>query len=458
MEKTLLWEAFFALSPAEVREFGKFVRSPFFNTRASLVDWFDYLVDCLTNPQALLAVPPQFGTGQNQRLAQSALLALLEKYLLYKEIFQEEARGKIRLAAAYRKRPLSRHFQITLREARQSLEKQPWRHADYYHNLHLAEWEQYQFDTTQKRTESLNIQATSDHMDTAFIARKLRLACLAVSHQAVYKTHYQIGLLDSVLEASEQMQDVPAVGLYFHCYRFLTEPFEQGEVHFSHFNQMLATGANAFPKEELRTLYLLAINFGIKKLNESRPGWLQATLSLYKAALDLDLLLENGQISRFAFTNMVAIAIRAGEADWAEHFILEYSPKLERSWRDATASLSLARVAYARKDFESALMQLQRSDYKDTINNMIAKIYQLKIYYETDEHDLLESHLASLKNYVRRHTAIGYHRTNYTRIIYFTEQLMALRFNNAKAVAALREKIRNEKILTEKEWFLEMLG
>ena len=115
-------------------------------------------------------------------------------------------------------------------------------------------------------------------------------------------------------------------------------------------------------------------------------------------------------------------------------------------------------MAYARKDYSSALHHLQRSDYKDTINNMVAKIYQLKIYYETDELDLLNSHLASLKNYIRRHTAIGYHRTNYTRIVHYTEQLMALHFNNPKAVAALREKVEAEKILTEKEWFLEMLG
>ncbi len=43
MEKTLLWEALSALSPAEVREFGKFVRSPFFNSRPQLVEWLDQL-------------------------------------------------------------------------------------------------------------------------------------------------------------------------------------------------------------------------------------------------------------------------------------------------------------------------------------------------------------------------------------------------------------------------------
>ena len=71
-----------------------------------------------------------------------------------------------------------------------------------------------------------------------------------------------------------------------------------------------------------------------------------------------------------------------------------HRPRLERSWRDATASLNLARVAYARKDYATALGHLQRSDYKDTINNLTAKTLQMKIYYETDEHDLLATPLS----------------------------------------------------------------
>ena len=453
----MLWEAFSSLSATEVREFGKFVRSPFFNTRLQLVA----LVEEMTSCKAKGTAPKRPDTSTvEHRLSHSALLVLLEKYLIFNEKFEDPDRGKIRLAAAYRKRNLVKHFQITLREARKSRETQPWRHADYYHDRNLIEWEQYQYDASAHRTESLNIQATSDLMDQAFIARKLRLACLALSHQAVFKTDYKVGLMEALLDYVfvEKLAEIPAIGLYFHCYHFLTASFEVGEKHFARFHEMLVDCATAFPTEELRTLYLLAINFGIKKLNESREGWLRITFDLYKSALELNLLLENNQISRFAFNNISAIALRVGELDWAENFILSYRTKLDRQWRDATASLTMARVAYTRKDYKTAMLNLQRSDYKDLINNLIAKTLQLKIYYETDEFDLLASHLASMKNFIRRHTAIGYHRTNYSRLVQYTQQLSTLNFSNAKAVAALREKVENEKVLTEKAWFLEMLG
>jgi hypothetical protein len=377
---------------------------------------------------------------------------------MYREKFDDADRAKIRLAAAYRKRNLGKHFHITLREARQSRERLPWRHADYYHDLNLVEWEQYQFDTSAKRTESLNLQATSDFMDTAFIARKLRLACLALSHQAVFKTDYRIGLLEAVLTHAEveNLVETPAVGLYFYCYKFLVT--HTPDDYFYRFREMLFASAAMFPPDELRTLYLLAINFGIKKINESAEGWRHATLELYKSALERDLLLENGLLSRFAFNNIVAIALRVGETDWAEQFILQYKPSLERQWREATAGLNLARVAYARRDYKTALLNLQRSDYKDLINNLAAKTLQLKVFYETAEYDLLASHLSSMTNFIRRHTAIGYHRTNYSRVVHYTRQLMSLNFHDSAAVTALRQKVEQEEILTEKEWLLEILA
>ena len=136
---------------------------------------------------------------------------------------------------------------------------------------------------------------------------------------------------------------------------------------------------------------------------------------------------------------------------------LPQRPSVRRHYREATASFSLARVAYARRDYPTALANLQRSDYKDLSNNLTAKALQLKIYYEISAYDLLESHLTSLKNYIRRHTAIGYHRTNYSRIVHYAQALIALNFNDRSAVEALRVRIQAEPILTEKDWFLERM-
>lgn len=492
MEKTLLFEAYATLTAAERREFGKFVRSPFFNQKPALVGLCDYLSECrelgktpnaagaweAINPtsdgsegmngdqhtemvisRGVSRVSLPIGSGDNQklRLANSGLLALLEHYWMYREKFADGDRAKIRLAGAYRKRKLGKHFDITLREARRARERQPWRHADYYHDLNLLEWEQYQWDASAKRSESLNLQATSDLMDTAFIARKLRLACLALSHQTVFKTEYQLGLLDAVLKYLETntLEEIPTVGLYFHCYHFQADP--SAEIHFDRFKEMLFAHADTFPPDELRTLYLLAINFGIKKINEQHGIWLRNTLDLYQHALARQLLLENGHISRFAFNNITAIALLLGEQDWAEAFVQQHQAFLEKQHRRSTAAFNLARVAYARRDYGSALLQLQDTADRDISISLPAKTLQLKIYYETSEWEALESHLASMKTYISRHARIAYHRDNYLRIVFYVKQLMQADFSQPAILAKLRAQIEAENFLTEKEWLLEQI-
>ena len=456
----MLFAAFSALSPAERREFTLFVQSPFFNKKENLVSLCAHLNACLekneapaSEPAYRSAFPQQAFDDTKLRQANSALLALLRQYFVYREKIAGAEDSAVHLAAAYRKRGLLKHFNIALREARQQLEAQPWRHADFFAKTHDIEWEQYQLVSSDRRMGELNIQETSDSMDTAFAVRKLRLGCLALSHQAVFQAEYRLELLDAALAYAERHPEITALALYAHCYRFLAN-LPDAESNFKRFRLLLREQSSVLPPDELRTLYLLAINYSIKKINTIGGDWLPATLELYRGALERDLLLENGFLSRFAFNNITAIALRVGETDWAEQFILQYKPLLERQYREAIASLNLARVAYQRRDYAAALPQLQRADYKDLMNNLTAKTLQLKIYFETGELEILESHLASMKTFIRRHTAIGYHRTNYSKIVYYTQRLINLKPSES---AALEMAIREEPILTEKDWLLDML-
>ena len=465
MQNTRLWEAFSSLTKPELRAFDKFVRSPFFNSKTQLTGLFDYLRRCFegnTLPAAeaagAAAYPGTAYDDQKLRLANSDLLKVLEHFWMYQEKFADMERNKIRLAGAYRKRNLPKHAEVSLREARQSREARPFRHAEHFDDLHRIELEQFQSASAAKRYEAFNLQEISDLMDKTYVARKLRHVCFALSHQAVTRTPYRFGLLEAVFSHVEVggLLDVPAIALYYHGCHFLADP--AAEMHFSRFREILSTYADQFPPDELRALYLLAINFGIKKSNEtSELGWYRATFDLYREALGRKLLLENGLLSRFAYHNIVGVAIRLQEIAWAEEFIQKYKPVLERRYRESSFSLNMARVAYTRQQYREALLHLQRADYKDFINGMNAKTLQLKIYLETSEFELLESHLDSIKNFIRRQRAVGYHRDNYLNIARYTRAIMRLEPNDTEAAHELRRQIEIEPVLTEKEWLLGRL-
>lgn len=438
--------------------------SPYFNGRKQLLLLLDYLVKCKQEGKVPVAenafqaaFPDETFEVKKWRLSLSQLYKLAEQFISLQTRNEDDFLPKLQLAEAYQKRELDGHLQRTVLSTEKLLAGQKQESARHFENQYLLEEVRYRMLSSGKRTETLNLQETSDAMDTAFIARKLRHACFSISHQAVYKTEYEFGLLEAVLDTVSKTPALlakPAVGLYYHCYIALTK---NNERQFQTFNQLLSEQAGRLPKEERQNLYLLAINFGIRQINALRPEYYRPVLDLYKKAIENGLLLQNGQLSHFAYNNIVAIGLRIGENEWVGNFIHSFKNHLDRKHRNVTFSLNLARLEYAKKNYGEALLNLQKSDYKDFINNVIAKTLQLKIYYETDELEVLEPHLRSMKTYIRRKRAFGYHRENYLNIIRFTQAIIELNPFDNKKKNELRKQISGTERLTEREWLLEML-
>lgn len=467
MEKNILWEAICTLGRAERRAFERFVASPFFNRKSQVTALCAYLLSCLENkqtpePEAAFAAafPKTPFSDQKLRLANSDLLSLLEQYWLHAEKFADPARNKIQLAAIYRRRLLDKHARISRREAAEALQGSSHRDAEHLRARYELEFETYQAAASAKRYENFNLQEIATLLDQEYCAALLRHVCLALSHQAVFKAEYHFPMLPAVLQLVEtqHLRTLPAIGPYYHACRFLSEGPET-EQHFHAFQEVFSGQEAQLPPSEQRNLVLLALNFGIKKLNVgSGDYWPRATLALYREALQRELLLENGHLSRFAYNNIVGIAARIGEIDWADQFIQDYRPLLERRYREAAFSLNSARVAYLRRDFGKALLHLQHADYKDFISSLNAKILLMKIYFESGETDLLESHIDSTHNYIRRQRAAGYHREMYLNMLRFTRSVLRVNRFDALETEALRKQIESEKALYEREWLLKQLG
>jgi hypothetical protein len=77
---------------------------------------------------------------------------------------------------------------------------------------------------------------------------------------------------------------------------------------------------------------------------------------------------------------------------------------------------------------------------------------------ESDEFDLLESHLDSFRLFIRRREVSDYHRTNFQNIIGFVRKQLALPLGDRREREKLRKAIEAEAILTEREWLLGNLN
>jgi hypothetical protein len=209
-----------------------------------------------------------------------------------------------------------------------------------------------------------------------------------------------------------------------------------------------------FSAEEVRDLYILAINFCIRRYNAGNPAYLGDQFDFYKDGLRQGYFLTDGELSRYTYQNAVTSGLIMREFDWVEQFVNDYREKLAEPYRESVFSFNLALLAYEKKQYDTALPLLQKAEYKDLLLNLAAKTLQLKIYFELDEIDLLEAHLSAFKTFLRRKKELGYHRGNYLNTIYFTYKLLETNPFDKEARAVLRTEIAEAKNIGEKEWLL----
>ena len=453
------------LNKTEIRQIRKLLKSPFFTRREDLPRLFASLSakrwvnkPLPTSEQLFKKAFPGIPYDDVKlRGSMSDLLVLIEEYLLIAHHRQAAIDNRLLLADIYRRRGLAKHFGSCMKKAEMLLDESQERNIDHYSRRVEHQVQYMQFQTQTQRTGKLNLQEISDTMDAHYLMKKLRHACTQLTHQAVSTTKYDLGLLPKVLEEIEKGDylNYPALATYYYCYRFLTEEYNLDR--FLQFRQQLQENQTFFPEEELKDLFLLAINFCIRQINAGQLPFYRQAWELYQEGLKTNYLLENDRLSYFTFNNIVATSIQLEEYDWLESFIENYQGRLEASYRQNVVNFNRARLAYANGDYKKSMLLLQNSEYKDLINNLISKTLLLKIYFELQEFDLLESHLDSLNNFIRRRDVSDYHRKNYLNIIRFVRKLVALEPYNKGKSLQLRNEIETTEILSEKEWLLEQV-
>ncbi|MBK8196693.1 MAG: hypothetical protein IPK76_27135 [Lewinellaceae bacterium] len=254
----------------------------------------------------------------------------------------------------------------------------------------------------------------------------MRLICLLTAHHSIYHSSAGDSREEELIERVERsdLNALPAVAAYLHCYRMLK--FSEEEVHFQKFKALLLEHAGKFSNEEMHGLFILAINYCVRRLNSGGDRYFREAFDLYREGLEKGFLYEEGMLSRFTYHNIVAIGLRLDELDWVRSFIYDNKNRLEKRYRESAFSYNLARLEYKSGNSGSVLELLQKANYRDPLLNLAAKTLLLKTYYNLNEYDLLQSHLDAMRNYIHRKRVIGYHRNNYLNIVRYGEKLMRL--------------------------------
>ncbi len=470
MKDTTLHEAIQSLSAWEARRFRLRLESPCFNRKTTLFSLFNYLWSCAAGGEApqmeaaqQAVFPNQSSTPAKLRHEMSELLALLRDYLIELELEKMPLQRHSILAHALRRRGLEKNFRQAVREA-ENMEPGPEdpAFARSLFRFHLQK-EQYAWEKRSRRYIDFPIEDLSTHLDAWYAGQLLQMACnesaqAALGPEASGKRsdRQRIEALTALLSGSPHHEH-PEVALYYHGLHMLAAP-EDGEA-VETFRRLFEQHVGALPRNQAKELLMLAINHGIRRINAGEREALHSTLDFYLFGLDNKLLQdENGVLSKFTYNNVLMNFLALEEWDKALDFIEQYRAQLLPKEQDNVYRYNMAVYRFRRGEFDTTLELLRNVNFPDPMYNLESRKMLLKIYYEQQAFDALESLLENLLTWLRRHSEIGYQREMYRNLARFTGRLLRLPTQDREAARRLAQKIRDTPLVAERAWLLEKVG
>jgi hypothetical protein len=470
MQDSSLIAALRKLSLAERRQFGQLVRSPFFQKRPEIERFFDYLDKNLSRetdrPDRFLeketawkAVESTKSFDEKQlRYWMSWLLDALREWLVQVELEADAAQRQLYLMHALRRRGMDDLFEKEVQKTTQLLDNQRIKDAKYHFHRYRIAHENLEKLSLNRRGSGIELQPLNDELSIFFASETLRQACVAATHEATSGHTTVVGGLAETLRTVEAKNWLrfPAVGIYFHAFRALSEAdLEAAGASFFILKKEIETHWQAFSTAEMRGIYLLSINFCIRRLNRGAREFIREAFDLYRSALERGVLLESGQLSTFTYKNILRLAVALGETGWAETFLADFKRFLPARERENSWRYNLAFLYFQQKNYAAAMPLLRQTELDDVLNNLDARRMLLRTFVELGEAKALESHLISFEMFLRRQKDLGYGRENYLKLIQFIRKWQSLPPENKVARARLRKQIEAATNVAERGWLLE---
>lgn len=469
VEKNPLISLYQSFDKSDGRRLGKWMDSPSHNQRDDVRALHAYLTgrddrlyktSSLSKMRIWKRIFPQ-EPFDDARLRQTFHWALkaTEEFLAYEHWKQDPINQQLALATELRKRNVATVAARSLKKAGQLLDKAAFKNEHHLRNKYLLELERDEHRIYYQLREKPRFQEIADTLDHTYLIEKLKASWNMLYQQRLYKTEFDVKFLGEVVGYVERfnLEKFPVLAIHYYGYLGLVEDDASGKT-IALLRDAVEKHGDLLNSTDLRYVSLMAINLCISNANRGRENYVREAFEWYRLGLERNVITQDGQMTRATYLNIASHGTRLAEYEWTRRFIIKHAPQLEEDVRENTEMFARARLAYGQNDYDTGMPLLAQVDFKHPVYNIMAKTLLLKIYYELDEFDAMDSQLDSMTTYLRRKQLSDLHKDNFGNIVRFVRQLSRIAPGDKKKIAELKTRVEETSPLTEKKWLLEQLG
>ncbi|MCB0738784.1 MAG: hypothetical protein KDC92_14820, partial [Bacteroidetes bacterium] len=417
MKDNKLLAAFKTLTPKELGRFEKFVCSPYFNIHEGLVGLAQYIISKLQNGESVdferetlfyVVFDGPFNDLKIRHLT-SDLLKLLESFMAIEVVEQNPIKKDLLKLKSLRDRRLDKHFSHAVRLIQKNLSDKEIYDFSYYENRFKVENEINEFiGGHYVRKGENNIEKAANFFDKHYILNKLRFGCVKLNYEGVFHKDYELFLFDEIVQHLNKFDysDDNLIMCYYQLYLAFSDFSKDGNfISFkSVFNELLLELDHEMGHE----LTALSCNYCIRRLNMGDSNYLKEIMYFYENGLSHGFLFNTlNELSPFDFKNMIVMSCSLKQFDWAQNLISNYVGHLPVTHQSDSLTFNTALIYWFKKDYSKVLRQIASIEFNDPFYALDAKTILLKIYFEEDEKDLLQSLCESFRIYLKRNRIIS---------------------------------------------------
>lgn len=468
MENSKLIELLKELNKQEFKQFGDFVKSPYFNKLQNVIKLYDYITHFypefkgkkFTKENAFTEIfPGEKYDDRRLRALNSYLLSLTEKFLAYNKYSRDEITRRLDTSHELRRIGHSKLLKENILEMESLLTETKFKDEFYYYNLYKIFYEKNTLANYFLSEKRFDEEASNLILYTVVSFLKIYTIALNSLNSVNIKLDPELAEDIAKIIKREPFKSNPAVKIQFTLYNLLK--YDDEKYFFEHL-KLMDEYPDLLSPEDLYETFAVLLNFCVIRIQKGFPKFTKHKFDLYKTMLEKNVpVLEHNYFSYAFFNNIVTSALEMKEFDWAENFIEQYKHRLNDKFKDDVVNLCYAKQYYFLKQYEKALNSLSLCGTNENVYYKLAlKDLQIKILYELGHYETILSIIDSYKHFFQKNKIIVKPvKERYKIFLKNLNELIKLK-NNLKQedIFIFKQKLNSEPSFLYRDWIINKIN
>jgi len=460
------------LSREELKKFGDFVKSPYFNKNTNVIMLFthlskystDYSSSWLNKENVYNEIFP--GKSYNNKVLKNLMTELLkleEKFLQAENWGKDTSLKNNSLLQELLNRKQYSMFLNKAKAAEDTLAKLGINEQYYYDRIQIdilkQAFELRRIPSSEKFDQTVGLRV-EDNLFAYFLITYFKLNCNMLTRKLSFDIKTDPGFIENVIDYIRRgdFRNKPIIMIYYYMYMLYLK--SDNEKCFHELIKLIKTYGKLLSKQEQNNIYVPLIAFCMRMINN---GYINYKIILFEICKDVVsngiYYLQDGLIDPVIYKIIIKAGVWAKEFEWSFNYMEKNKDNLNPEYRSDTYHYCHSYFNFMKGEYEKSLEHLSAVRYQNVVDKADVNRLLMKIYYEMGLTEELFSLTETYKHFLRNDKLLSAEAK--TRINNFTKFLISAyklkTTGQSNYDVQIIKKQLEQKEAHEKDWLFEKL-